>query len=186
MGRRQLGADERELWQGVTRSVSPLSKRRTVTLSEEARDETIPRSKPKPGLASPKPSIPATAVAVQRATPKPVAAPLARKERRRVARGSTSIDSRLDLHGLTQAEAHDALLQFLRRSARNGSRLVLVITGKGGAGAHEGRGVLRRQVPMWLRLPEFAHFVVGFEAAAIAHGGDGAMYVRLRRTAGSG
>ncbi len=99
-----------------------------------------------------------------------------------MARGSTSIDARLDLHGLTQGEAHDALLQFLRRSARDGLRLVLVITGKGGGSAHEGRGVLKRQVPMWLRLPGFAAFVIGFESAAISHGGEGAMYVRLRRS----
>jgi DNA-nicking Smr family endonuclease len=57
----------------------------------------------------------------------------------------------------------------------------LVITGKGSADAYGGRGVLKRQVPMWLRLPEFRGYVVGFEQAGITHGGEGALYVRLRR-----
>jgi DNA-nicking Smr family endonuclease len=179
MGRRRLTADERELWHGITRSVAPLPKRRAAP--DDAAPETPP--KPKPSVKPPpRPAAPA-AVAPPRAVPKPAAAPLGRKARRRIARGSDSIDARLDLHGLTQAEAHGALLQFLRRAHSGGARMVLVITGKGG-GAQDGRGVLRRQVPMWLRLPEFAEFIVGFETAAIAHGGEGAMYVRLRRANG--
>jgi DNA-nicking Smr family endonuclease len=90
-----------------------------------------------------------------------------------------AIDARLDLHGMTQAEAHAALAHFLRRVQRNGARLVLIITGKG-AGAGE-RGVLRRQVPLWLGLPDLRDAVVGFEEAHTAHGGEGALYVRLRR-----
>lgn len=66
--------------------------------------------------------------------------------------------------------------------ARN-ARLVLVITGKGARGEGE-RGVLKRQVPHWLALPEFRTLVVGFENAHITHGGEGALYVRLRRTRG--
>ena len=96
------------------------------------------------------------------------------------ARDSGAIHGRLDLHGMTQAEAHDALLGFLHRSQASGARVVLVITGKGVRGDSE-RGVLKRQVPMWLRLPEFRDIVVGFETAGIGHGGEGAMYVRLRR-----
>jgi DNA-nicking Smr family endonuclease len=61
------------------------------------------------------------------------------------------------------------------------ARLVLVITGKGGRGAGE-RGVLKRQVPQWLSLPEFRTLVIGFEEAHITHGGEGALYVRVRRT----
>jgi DNA-nicking Smr family endonuclease len=58
---------------------------------------------------------------------------------------------------------------------------VLVITGKGKMGAESERGVLRRQVPQWLSLPEFRSLVVGFEEAHIGHGGEGALYVRVRR-----
>jgi DNA-nicking Smr family endonuclease len=101
--------------------------------------------------------------------------------KQRVARGKDAIDGRLDLHGLTQSEAHAALLRFLRTASSRGARLVLVITGKGARAAEGERGVLKRQVPHWLSLPEFRAFVVGFEDAHIAHGGGGALYVRVRR-----
>ena len=73
------------------------------------------------------------------------------------------------------------LLRFLRTARERDARLVLVITGKGRGGE---MGVLRRQVPQWLGLPEFRDLVVGFEDAAITHGGEGALYVRVRRTRG--
>src|SRR5207247_2865570 len=69
---------------------------------------------------------------------------------------------------------------FLQRAHHDGLTFVLVITGKGKVGAAE-RGVLRRQVPQWLALPEFRTLVVGFEEAHIGHGGEGALYVRVRR-----
>ena len=100
--------------------------------------------------------------------------------RTRVARGKETIDGRLDLHGLTQSQAHAALLRFLRTASLQDAGLVLVITGKGRQGNDE-RGVLKRQVPQWLNLPEFRSLVIGFEDAHIAHGGEGALYVRVRR-----
>jgi DNA-nicking Smr family endonuclease len=105
--------------------------------------------------------------------------PLTRRMKQRVARGKETIDARLDLHGFTQHEAHAALLRFLRSANARDARLVLVITGKGRGGEI---GVLRRQVPHWLALPEFRDLVIGFEDAAIGHGGEGALYVRVRRT----
>ncbi|MGA7808328.1 Smr/MutS family protein, partial [Bradyrhizobium sp.] len=78
---------------------------------------------------------------------------------------------------------HRALLGFLHRAHAEGLTFVLIITGKGKAGGGESeRGVLRRQVPLWLALPEFRPLVVGFEEAHIGHGGEGALYVRIRRT----
>ena len=83
---------------------------------------------------------------------------------------------------MTQTRAHRALLSFLQRASSDGLTFVLVITGKGSAaGSVSGRGVLRRQVPEWLSLPEFRTLVVGFEEAHIGHGGEGALYVRVRR-----
>ena len=83
---------------------------------------------------------------------------------------------------MTQTRAHRALLSFLQRASSDGLTFVLVITGKGrAAGPEAGRGVLRRQVPEWLSLPEFRTLVVGFEEAHIGHGGEGALYVRVRR-----
>jgi DNA-nicking Smr family endonuclease len=93
------------------------------------------------------------------------------------------IDARLDLHGMTQTRAHRALFGFLQRAHHEGLTFVLVITGKGKMGVAESeRGVLRRQVPQWLSLPEFRSLVVGFEEAHIGHGGEGALYVRIRRS----
>ena len=94
---------------------------------------------------------------------------------------------------MRQAEAHLALRRFLMSCHSRGLRWVLVITGKGGArrqsddesdsfwaGANE-RGVLKRNVPMWLAEPELRAIVVSFAAAAIPHGGEGALYIQLRK-----
>ena len=84
---------------------------------------------------------------------------------------------------MTQSEAHAALFRFLRRAQANGARIALVVTGKGASRSDPARerGVLKRQVPLWLELPEFRPFVVGFEEAHVSHGGHGALYLRLRR-----
>ncbi len=121
--------------------------------------------------------------------PRAPAAPIAiaRREKQQLARGRVAIDARIDLHGLTQAQAHGALLRFLHRSQAEGAKFVLVITGKGAPGAASHaiagtRGVLRQQVPLWFGLPEFRACVLGFDVAHVGHGGDGALYVRLRRS----
>ena len=108
--------------------------------------------------------------------------------RRRLNRGQAEPDARIDLHGMRQAAAHEALRSFVLAARARGHRLVLVVTGKGEPvgtparlAANEGRGVIRRAVPRWLALPDMAPHVVGFEPAARRHGGEGALYVRLRR-----
>jgi DNA-nicking Smr family endonuclease len=111
---------------------------------------------------------------------KPIA-PLDRRTKQKLARGREAIDARLDLHGMTQSEAHMALARFLRRAQGDGCKFVLVVTGKGVRGTGETRGVLRRQVPQWLALAEFRELVIGFEAAHVGHGGEGALYVRVRK-----
>ncbi len=91
----------------------------------------------------------------------------------------------IDLHGMRQDEAHHALRAFLRREQARGCKLALVVTGKGAAGDAvfgEERGVLKRSVPHWLRLPDLRPLVVGFEEAQPRHGGSGALYIRLRRS----
>src|SRR5262249_6323447 len=179
---RRLSADEESLWTTVTRAVRPL--------------------KPRPLSASP-PAEPVTNESAERsgATPRkaetpsaktsaPRLAPLDRRLHRRIARGHEPLTRRLDLHGHTQREAHDALAAFLRSAQADGIRIVLVVTGKGARGAERDRGaardafsergVLRRLVPHWLHAPELRSIVLGFDDAHIGHGGEGALYVRLR------
>ena len=83
---------------------------------------------------------------------------------------------------MRQERAHASLLGFLRRAQLRGDRVLLVITGKGRE-AGEGRGVLRQTVPLWFAAPEFRTLVAGYEPAGRRHGGEGALYVRLRRGA---
>jgi DNA-nicking Smr family endonuclease len=114
----------------------------------------------------------------------PPLAPIDRRLKQRLSRGSAGIDARLDLHGYTQAEAKVRLHRFLETAQAREHTLVLVITGKGKRDAdswsREG-GVLKRQVPLWLAMPDFRTLVVGFEASAQQHGGAGALYVRVRK-----
>lgn len=169
--RRVLSDEERVLWSTVTKSIDPLWDSGNPEEIELA-DDVVPQSE----TAAVKPK----SVAAGDENRPPPLAPLGRRMRARVARGRKAIDGRLDLHGLTQEEAHAALLRFLRNASTRDARLVLVITGKGGRRDGE-RGILKRQVPHWLSLPEFRAFVVGFEDAHIAHGGEGALYVQVRR-----
>lgn len=103
----------------------------------------------------------------------------------RLKKGQLKPEARIDLHGMTVADAHSALDAFIFRAQAGGLRLVLVITGKGdrrdvGLMPVE-RGVLRRQVPEWLRLPPLSSVVLDVAVAHRRHGGDGAIYVYLRR-----
>jgi DNA-nicking Smr family endonuclease len=188
--RRHLTYEERVLWTIVTQSMTPLREKPNVAASESSADIEAPKLRKAPPLFSKpakpvKTATPASYTQPPQKAPPPGLSPLTRRMKRGVARGKQPIDARLDLHGLTQDEAHGALLRFLKSASARDARLVLVITGKGKRGDSEReRGVLRRQVPQWLALPEFRALVVGFEDAAIAHGGEGALYVRVRRGRG--
>jgi DNA-nicking Smr family endonuclease len=172
--RRPLSEEEHALWTGIVRSIKPLRQARHSAESSVA---------DKPPPAAPRSAVRPEAPPEKKAKKTPPLAPLGRRLKQRVARGREAIDARLDLHGFTQTEAHAALLRFLHRAQADGARIALVVTGKGtgkGSDQREG-GVLKRQVPLWLSLPQFRPFVVGFEDAHIGHGGQGALYVRLRR-----
>jgi len=159
------------LWSTITRSIAPLKgRKRAEDAAEIAPAETRSTARP---AASPAATPP------RRTTPPPLA-PIDRRTKQRLARGATEIGGRLDLHGLTQAEAHAALARFLHSAQARDVKVVLVITGKGGSDG-EGRGVLKRQVPMWLEGPELRSLVIGYDNAGIGHGGAGALYVRVRR-----
>lgn len=185
--RRHLSYEERVLWSTVTKSMTPLRDAPAAAVDESPTEAEAPKLRKAPPVfskpaKSPNPASAPSYTPPQKPPP-PDLTPLTRRMKRGVARGKQAIDARLDLHGLTQHEAHGALLRFLTSASAREARLVLVITGKGkrADGDERERGVLRRQVPQWLGLPEFREFVVGFEDAAIAHGGEGALYVRVRR-----
>ena len=173
--KRALSEEERALWDSVAKQVKPLRKHRAAK-AQAPQVETQAVAKP----AVPPKSVPARVVPAPKSAP-PLA-PLGRRERSKLSRGKQEIDARLDLHGMTQTRAHRVLFSFLQRAHSDGCTFVLVITGKGKAGSDGERGVLRRQVPHWLSLPEFRALVVGFEEAHIGHGGEGALYVRVRRS----
>ncbi|VIO66940.1 Smr/MutS family protein [Bradyrhizobium ivorense] len=177
--KRALSEEERALWESVARHVKPLRKKAAAAKAQTAPDPITHHVAAKPipiKTAASIKSAPAPRPAI------PPLAPIGRRERAKLSRGRQEIDARLDLHGMTQTRAHRVLFAFLQRAHHDGLTFVLVITGKGKAGSPDTeRGVLRRQVPKWLSLPEFRSLVVGFEEAHIGHGGEGALYVRVRR-----
>lgn len=189
--RRVLSYEERVLWSTVTHSVRPLRDEvPALREMQETPDVAVsePHRLPSPkGVKDQKHAGVAThpqtrLVPPSKTSPSPTL--LGRRMRRSVARGKAAIEARLDLHGLTQIQAYDALLRFLRAASARDARLVLVITGKGKRGTIDDerqRGVLRRQVPQWLSLPEIRDYVLGFEDAHVTHGGEGALYIRIRR-----
>jgi DNA-nicking Smr family endonuclease len=172
------------LWAKVAESIRPLSK--PIPPPPPPEEEVAPVRKAPPAARLKTKSKPA---AVPKPAPPPVPkspplAPLENKLARNLRRGG-AVDARLDLHGFRQEEAHDRLIRFVRSQQARGARVVLVITGKGKPNGEtalfEERGVLRRLVPAWLSEPVLRDVVIGFSEASAAHGGAGALYVRLRR-----
>ncbi len=188
---RVLTDEERRLWESVAGQAKPLRKR-SPPGPFQPRLEVKSAVIAKPTAWSEADSTGKTAITFSREDSasehkhsglnNPPPAALTRRERSQLSRGRKDIDARIDLHGMTQTRAYRALLRFLQDASGDGLAFVLVITGKGRAkGVDSERGVLRRQVPQWLALPEFRSLVVGFDEAHLGHGGEGALYVRLRR-----
>jgi DNA-nicking Smr family endonuclease len=193
--RRTLHPEEMALWQAVARSTNPLHSPGFVPQP----DVIAP---PKGLVIAPPPAPPtiplfslgekARTSTMHRLAPTLrehlAAAPLQMDAKAfgRMTRGKLSPEARIDLHGLTLAEAHPALISFILKAQSAGSRLVLVITGKGKRGDDSGpipqrMGALRHQVPQWLRMQPLAQAVLQVAEAHLKHGGSGAYYVYLRR-----
>ncbi len=170
---KKLTDEDRVLWSLVAKSAKPLKGRNPLE------DEPS-----KPAAQEKIPALAAKAEASQTAaSPKRqhVTHVLDRPTLDKLSKGKLPIEGRVDLHGMTQSEAHALLLSFLQRAHASGVRYVLVITGKGFSSG--GEGVLRRQVPAWLSTPPFRALVSSHDLAARQHGGEGALYIRLRKTA---
>jgi DNA-nicking Smr family endonuclease len=183
MGKRDTEADlesDAELWARVARSAKPLHRAKGVAKSQPSK----PRPKPVAKDATPK----TTPKATPKSAPPVRGEPLDRQTARRLERGHVAVEARLDLHGMRQREAHAVLRRFLKSAQGKGYRHVLVITGKGAEPdarrnfyADDARGVLRSAVPHWLTAPNLAHVVLSYAEAPRRLGGEGALYVRLRK-----
>ena len=191
MRKRDLRDDERELWEHATRDVrKPRGRKpKSVKLAPP------PKAKPKPApqhkvMREEPPRVVAVPVPAKHVPP-PFGVDGATAER--LKRGKIEPDATIDLHGMTQAQAHARLVSFVRRGYEIGNRCLLVITGKGSPSARDEAGhgfvmperskagVLRMLVPRWLEESDLRALVTGVQAAHQRHGGGGAFYVYLRR-----
>lgn len=191
---------ELELWRSVVSDATPIAGKRRASPAKQAKP-TVPVAPPAAptGPAGPVQAAPVTPPAERlaellRTVPMKekgkvnvqlAPSPLGRvhgvdkRTDEKVRKGRMGIDARIDLHGMTQSEAHGLLISFIRRSHAAGRRMVLIITGKGQM--PRGEGVLRLSVPRWLREADVGRMVLSVHQAQPQHGGGGAYYVLLRR-----
>lgn len=183
MGKREgdNDSDDAALWERVARSAKPLHKRKAPS---------VPVSKPrhKPPAKEATPAAKPVAKSPPKLAPAARGEALDRQTARKLERGHVAVEARLDLHGMRQREAHAALRKFLKWARSRDYRHVLIITGKGAEAdtrrsfyEEDARGVLRSAVPHWLAAPDLAPLIVSFAEAPRRLGGEGALYVRLRK-----
>lgn len=161
-------SDERRLWRETIRDVRPLRARRPPVLPPAG---AAPEPKTDPAGGQPRRPL--------QAPPLERMAGIDRANAERLKRGLHTIEAQLDLHGMSQAEAHRELAAFVRRSRAADRRCVLVITGRG-LGPN-GSGILKSSVPRWLEEPELRSHILAIATAQPRHGGAGATYLLLRR-----
>lgn len=178
--RRRLTDDERRLWQRFTADIEQLAKDKPPVEpklpSKNPGNQASASNGRSPAGSQTRPAPPKPASMSPTLDPtKPVNTD--RRTWERLKRGHIAIESRLDLHGRTQIEAHDALDRFLAASSASGMRCVLIVTGKG----VDGHGVLRQMVPRWLAEGGNRKKIITYCTAQPRHGGEGALYVLIRR-----
>jgi DNA-nicking Smr family endonuclease len=185
MGKRDSDIEEDvELWARVAQTATPLKQKNRVTRAARPPKPAVP---PK-AQAGAKAEAKSTLVSKP---PRPSHAPhagLDRQTARKLGKGRLAVEARLDLHGMRQRDAHAALRKFLKWAQGKDYRHVLVITGKGSGREEpasfceeEARGILRQAVPQWLSHGDLAPLIVSFSEAPRRLGGEGALYVRLRK-----
>ena len=199
---KNLNSEDRRLWKQVTDTVTPRqinpmkgdeeflaamqdANKRAKSINPEIKKSNLSK------VAMPSYSLPTNQQKFTPATVPPLLG-YSKREKSRLSRGLTTIDGKIDLHGLTQDQAQKALHIFIGRAVASGWKNVLIITGKGtthfnhslksyGEFGHESPGVLRRKVPQWLSEPSIRNMVLGYETASSSHGGIGALFVWLRK-----
>ena len=193
MPRRKLKSDEVERWQQIAKSATPLKLSKNVnTVAKpqskvaEVKNDQFQLNRFEIGEKATQKSVqndlkPSISTALDSA---PVQ--MDYKSFKKMKRGKSTPEATFDLHGMTVAQAHSALIHFLMTSYTRNMRLVLVITGKGKFQKDTGPiprqvGILRHQVPQWLRMPPLRDKVLQVTEAHGKHGGSGAYYVYLRK-----
>ena len=183
--RRGLTEDEQRLWSHAVRDATPLRETVRSPLAKPAKPEPAEPPSTKAAIgeaATTRRPAPGDDPSPQRARHSHALDPrrpidMDRRSWQRLKRGVMTVDARLDLHGLTQAEAHARLDRFLATQQARGARCLLVITGQG----HRHGGVLRKMTPRWLDTDPNRSRILAYAPAQLRHGGDGALYVLLRR-----
>lgn len=194
---RTLSNEDRKLWSAVAKTVT-----RNAQPKKPVLDQSRPKPKPTPAR-TPEPDFKVQDFRIGETAPPALpghrlspsisdrlaAAPVRMDHatHKKMKRGKLSPEGRIDLHGMTLDQAHPALIGFIQRAQAQGKRLVLVITGKGKHRDDPGpiparRGVLKHQVPAWLRAGPLSGLVLEIREAHLRHGGSGAYYVYLRRS----
>lgn len=181
MAKRPLRPEEARLWSVVASTVRARPGK-AAPMPPDVLDEGAPPKerrglKAKPSVAAAAPPQPAAAAKRSAPRPKPDPESIEPNRKRRISRERDPIGARLDLHGMTQDQARATLHGFIERAHERGDRAVLIITGKG----VQGDGVLRRRTPEWLAEPPSRARVAGYSLAERHHGGEGALYVALKR-----
>ena len=193
MPRRKLKSDEVELWEQVAKSATPLRLSQHVKSVVKPKPKVNPKKKEKFELNKFEIGANATQKSVKNDLKPSTSSVLESapvqmdyKSFKKMKRGKSAPEATLDLHGMTVARAHAALIHFLMTSYSKNMRLVLVITGKGKFHKDTGPiprqvGILRHQVPQWLRTPPLRDKILQVSEAHGKHGGSGAYYVYLRK-----
>lgn len=179
MAGRRLAPEEREAWGRLARSVRPIAARKPMVEAETASTPASP--------------LPVYKKVAARSPSPPPPSPVKRRPvdvldgswERQIKRGQLSPDIAIDLHGHNLASAHALLNRTMAGAIASGARVVLVVTGKvrqRSETAHSGRGAIRAEIGHWLETGGHASYIASVRQAHPRHGGDGALYVILRRS----
>lgn len=193
MSRRRVKPDELDLWNQVASTTERLAPLRRSLIVHAPLQEVPKKREAKPIAPFSLGALPTSTREMRDVLPalserlRSAPVKMDAKSYKTMQRGKLKPEGRIDLHGMTVAQAHPALISFIMTAQANGRRLVLVITGKGGkreelgAIAPQRMGALKRQVPIWLTMAPVSSAVLQVTESHIKHGGVGAYYVYLRR-----